>query len=126
MECESHRIKYVPDKPIIQKFNIFTQINATPPDILLSMKIGAALERQKGRDYYDCIYLMGKTQPNWDYLSEKFHIRLGKQLKDRFVESCKNVDFKKKSRDFEKLVFNPGESEKVQLFPQYIRQGFQL
>ncbi len=124
VECEPHGIRYVPDKPIIQKFNILTQINATPVDILLSMKIGAALERQKGRDYYDCIYLMGKTQPNWDYLSEKFRIRSEKELKGRFVKSCENVDFKKKARDFEKLVFNPGESEKVKLFPQYIRQKF--
>lgn len=124
IECESHLIKYNPDKLIIQKFNIFTQINATSADILLSMKIGAALERQKGRDYYDCIFLMGKTKPNWDYLSGKFHIHSEKELKGRFIKSFKNVDFNQKARDFEKLIFNPQETKNVRLFPEYINQKF--
>lgn len=122
IEAEAHRFNYEPDKPVIQKFNIFTQINVTPVDILLSMKIGAVLERQKGRDYYDCIHLMGKTAPNRDYLSEKFKISSGEEMKNRILESCKTVDFNKKSRDFEKLVFNQGETKKVRLFPEYIKQ----
>jgi predicted nucleotidyltransferase component of viral defense system len=122
VESEAHYFKYGPDKPVIQKFNIFTQINATPTDILLSMKIGAVLDRQKGRDYYDCIYLMGKTAPNWDYLSEKFEVNSEEEMKKRILESCETVDFNKKSQDFEKLVFNQREAEKVRLFPEYIKQ----
>ena len=86
------------------------------------MKIGTVLERQKGRDYYDCIHLMGKTTPNWDYLSEKFEISSEEEMKKRIIESCETVDFNKKSRDFEKLVFNQREAKKVRLFPEYIKQ----
>jgi len=121
VEAEAHHFTYEPDKPVIQKFNIFTQISATPIDILLSMKIGAVLERQKGRDYYDCIHLMGKTAPNWDYLSEKLEISSGEEMKKRIIESCETVDFNIKSQDFEKLVFNQSEAKKVRLFPEYIK-----
>jgi hypothetical protein len=44
IECEPHNYIYEPLKPIIQKFNVFTQIFAPSPDILLSMKTGAVLE----------------------------------------------------------------------------------
>jgi len=122
IESESHGFKYASDKPVIQKFNVFTQINVTPVDILLSMKIGAMLERKKGRDYYDCIQLMGKTEPNWDYLNFKFGIKSAAELKQRILNSCKDVNFKMKSLDFEKLVFDKSESKKVQFFIDYILQ----
>ena len=53
IECEPHNYAYEFSKPIIHKFNVFTQIFTPSPEILLSMKTGAVLERGKGRDYYD-------------------------------------------------------------------------
>jgi predicted nucleotidyltransferase component of viral defense system len=122
IESEPHNFDYVPYKPIVQKFNIFTQLNATPVDILLSMKIGAVLERQKGRDYYDCIFLMGKTKPNYDYLSKKFDINSPYDLKKRILDSCRNVDFKYKAKDFERLTYRREEAKKIEIFPSYIEE----
>ena len=122
IESQPHFFDYVPDQPIIQKFNIFTQINATPIDVLLSMKIGAVLERQKGRDFYDCVFLMGKTLPNWNYLDQKFGINNPHELKKQLLDSSNKVDFNSKSLDFEKLIFNRNESKKVLLFRDYIKQ----
>jgi predicted nucleotidyltransferase component of viral defense system len=122
IECEPHHYTYEPTKPIIQKFNIFTQIFAPSPDILLSMKTGAVLERGKGRDYYDFIFLSGLTEPNFGYLEEKFGISNHNQLYKRILESCDDTDFNKKSRDFEKLVFDQAETKKVLLFKEYIQQ----
>jgi hypothetical protein len=116
IECELHRYAYEPIKPIIQKFNVFIQIFAPSPAILLSMKTGAVLERGKGRDYYDFIFLSGITEPDFGYLSEKFGIANLPQSYKRVLDSCKKTDFSKKSRNFEKLVFDPGETKKVLLF----------
>ena len=93
--------EYEPEKPIIQKFNVFTQIFAPSPSILLSMKTGAVLERRKGRDYYDFIFLSGITFPDFGYLESKFGITNFTDLYDRILESCQETDFKQKSRDFE-------------------------
>ena len=122
IESEPHHFIYKPDTPVIQKFNILTQINATPVNVLLSMKIGAVLERQKGRDYYDCMYLMGKTEPNWEYLALKFNIRSGDELKKSLLESCEKVDFSLKAEEFGKLIFDHAELNKVGLFREYIKQ----
>ncbi|MBN2213361.1 MAG: nucleotidyl transferase AbiEii/AbiGii toxin family protein [Bacteroidales bacterium] len=124
IECEPHQYLYEPTKPIIQKFNVFTQIFAPSPAILLSMKTGAVLQRGKGREYYDFIFLSGLTDPDFGYLDLKFGITNQIQLFERILESCEKTDFEKKSRDFEKLVFNPDETKKVLLFKKYIRQKY--
>ena len=122
IECEPHHYFYETTKPIIQKFNVFTQIFAPPPSILLSMKTGAVLERGKGRDYYDYIFLSGIAGPDFGYLNKRFGITDHSQLYKRILKSCEAVDFAKKSRDFEKLVFDQTETRKVMLFREYIRQ----
>ena len=122
IECEAHNYEYEPEKPIIQKFNVFTQIFAPSPAILLSMKTGAVLERGKGRDFYDFIFLSGKTEPDFGYLEAKFDISNHSQLYSRILESCQETDFKLKSRDFEKLVFDQNETRKVLFFKEYIEQ----
>jgi predicted nucleotidyltransferase component of viral defense system len=122
IECEPHKYEYEPVKPIIQKFNVFTQIFAPSPSILLSMKTGAVLERGKGRDYYDFIFLSGITEPDFGYLGEKFGILDLVQLYEKILESCEIVDFQVKSRDFEKLVFDKAEAKKVLIFKEYIKQ----
>jgi len=122
IECEPHHYTYEPIKPIIQKFNVFTQIFAPSPDILLSMKTGAVLERGKGRDYYDFVFLSGITDPDFGYLDEKFKISSHSQLYKRILASCEATDFDLKSRDFEKLVFDSIETRKVLFFREYIQQ----
>jgi predicted nucleotidyltransferase component of viral defense system len=124
IECEPHHYIYEPAKPIIQKFNVFTQIFAPSPDILLSMKTGAVLERGKGRDYYDFIFLSGLTDPDFGYLDMKFGITHLAQLYERILESCETTDFENKSRDFEKLVLDPEETRKVLLFREYIQHKY--
>ena len=122
IECEPHNYEYKPEKPIIQKFNVFTRIFAPSPSVLLSMKTGAVIERGKGRDYYDFIFLSGITEPDFGYLKLKFGIADHPQLYHRILESCEKTDFRLKSRDFEKLVFDTAESRKVLLFKDYILQ----
>ncbi|MFC2115583.1 nucleotidyl transferase AbiEii/AbiGii toxin family protein [Bacteroidota bacterium] len=122
IECEPHHYTYEPVKPIIQKFNVFTQIFVPSPNILLSMKTGAVLERGKGRDYYDFIFLSGLADPDFGYLDLKFGITNRAQLYERILESCQTTDFEEKSRDFEKLVFDMAETRKVLLFKDYIQE----
>jgi len=124
-EAQAHEFKYEAEKRIIQKFNVFTQINVVPIDILLSMKMAAMIDRQKGRDYYDCIFLMGMSQPNWEYLNAKLSIDSPKKLKEKILESCEKVDFKEKIIDFQHIIFNKEGTKKVALFPDYI-DGFEF
>lgn len=86
------------------------------------MKTGAVIERGKGRDYYDFIFLSGITEPDFGYLELKFGIKNKSDLYKRILISCEKTNFQEKSRDFEKLVFDPSETQKVLVFKDYIRQ----
>ena len=80
--------------------------------MLLPIFSRAVLERGKGRDYYDFIFLSGITDPDFGYLEMKIAITNYSELYERIPESCKTTDFDKKSRDFETLVFDTEETRK--------------
>lgn len=52
----------------------------------------------------------------------EFGISSYEELYAAILASCESVDFDKKSKDFEKLVFDQTEKKKVLLFPAFIRQ----
>ncbi|MCF6239712.1 MAG: nucleotidyl transferase AbiEii/AbiGii toxin family protein [Bacteroidales bacterium] len=73
LDTEPQYFTYKPEKLILNKFDVFTSINTTPKDILLAQKFYALInrKRKKGRDFFDIIFLMKSTRPNFDYLQQK-------------------------------------------------------
>lgn len=61
----AHGFAYRPDKKILNKFDVFSEIFVTPLDILLSQKLYAAVNRKraKGRDFFDIVFLLAMTKP---------------------------------------------------------------
>jgi predicted nucleotidyltransferase component of viral defense system len=117
---------YIPEKPILNKFDVFTQINAVPKDILLSQKIFASVNRSRimGRDFFDIVFLYGiGASPNFEYLKKNIGIENQKDLKKYLLEKTEKLDFEALSSDVEPLLFNPGDKKKVTLFREYIRQS---
>ncbi|KKQ57672.1 MAG: hypothetical protein US74_C0002G0031 [Parcubacteria group bacterium GW2011_GWA2_38_13] len=115
---------YKPEKKILNKFDIFTQINVTPIDLLLSQKIYATLNRKraKGRDFFDVIFLLQKAKPNYEYLQKKIGIGDGIRLKEKLMDYSMNVDFEEIANDVAPFLFNPNDSQKIKLFADFIRQ----
>jgi len=124
VDTEPHHYAYQPDKVFINKFDIFTKISVTPPDILLAQKIYALLgrKRAKGRDFYDVIFLLKKTKPNYGYLEQKVGIADKKQLKNKLISYSKNLKLKELAKDVEPFLFQPSDSKKITLFTEYIKQ----
>jgi len=81
--------------------------------VLCSMKLSAMLARQKGRDFYDAMFLLAQTKPDYSFLAEKHGIQNLDELKVATVEMLKAVDLNMKKRDFEHLLFNKRNSERV-------------
>lgn len=121
---------YTPEERIINKFGIFTAVKVTPIDIILAMKYCSALERVKGRDFYDITELVNITVPNHDYLVNRF--RFGSlceeyygpvHLKEKLIEklsAIKEKEWKEKAGEIERYIFNPAEVSKVLLFNKWI------
>jgi len=123
LDTESQGFTYSPEKVIINKFEVFSRINITPIDILLAQKIYAIFNRRRamGRDFYDAIFLFGKTNPNLDYLKLKIKIDGMDDLKNKLMARCKKLDFKQLAKDVEPFLINPRNSKKVLYFYDYIK-----
>jgi len=126
LDTEPQNYKYTPEKVLINKFEIFTRILAVPQDLLLSQKICAVFTRPRpmGRDYFDIIFLNGKTKPDMKYLKEKLGIKDSSGLKKRLLEKCQGLDFEHLAGDIAPFIFSPGDSKKILLFKDYIKTKF--
>lgn len=62
LDTEPRHFAFEPDLYLLNRFDIFTQIQTTPPDLLLAQKFYAILNRvcNKGRDFYDAVFLLGR------------------------------------------------------------------
>ncbi|WP_373520323.1 nucleotidyl transferase AbiEii/AbiGii toxin family protein [Aquiflexum sp.] len=125
LDTEPQNFNYEKDQPIINKFDVFTQINACPLDLLLAQKFFAVLNRKrnKGRDFFDIIYLLGKDiSPNYAYLTQKLGIQTPEDLKQSILEKCNELDMNEMASDVQPFLFNPNDVKKIKLFTKYLEQ----
>ena len=87
------------------------------------MKISALLNRKrtKARDIYDILFLFGKTEPDYRYLSEKLGIDDRKILKERISEKLSGVDLKDLSKELLPFLVRKKDIERIELFDDFIR-----
>ncbi len=123
LDTTPHDFKYVRDKKIINKFDVFTQIYTTPLDILLSQKFYAALNRPrtKGRDFFDIVFLLPQTKPNFKYLEMKLGINNWQELKKQLISYTTDLDFDELAKDIRPFLIDPNDIKKVQMFIPYIK-----
>jgi len=123
LDTEPQGFTYSPEKVIINKFDVFLRINVVPMNILLAQKIYAILKRRRamGRDFYDAVFLFGKSKPNLNYLKLKLKIEDRADLKNNLLAKCDKLDFRGLAKDVEKFLFNPSDSKKVLFFYDYIK-----
>lgn len=123
LDTEPQLFEFVPDEPILNKFDVFTRIFSTPLNLLMSQKCYAILNRprNKGRDFYDLIFLMGKEiAPNMAYLFQKAGIRNTTELKDQLLEKCNTLNMDEMTRDVAPFLFSPKDEKKIRFFVDYL------
>lgn len=125
IDSAAHDFTYQPDRTILNKFDVFSEIFVTPPDVLLAQKLYAALNRQraKGRDFYDIVFLLSFTKPNYGYLQIKLGVADATSLRKKLIASCTELDFAALGRDVRPFLFTPADARKVKLFPKFIAQA---
>ena len=124
VDTEPHDFAYSPNKVFLNKFDVFTQIAVTPPDILLAQKFYALLSRKraKGRDFYDVVFLLQKAKPNYDYLKQKTGLADSEALKEKVLDYLQGENLKDLAKDVEPFLFQPSDSKKIILFADFIKQ----
>jgi predicted nucleotidyltransferase component of viral defense system len=121
IETQNQEFDYLPQMAIIRGCGFFISFPVPPDDVLCAMKLSALVSRTKGRDFYDTMFLLAQTKPNYDYLAQKQQIHNLTELKSRLFATTENVDLHHKSNDFEHLLFNKTNKEKILHFDEFIR-----
>ncbi len=125
LDTESHDFYFKPDQPLLNKFDVFTQINATPKDLLLAQKFYAVINRKrnKGRDFFDIIFLLSQgLVPNYEYLHAKIGVQKPEELRQRIIEKCSELDMKAMAIDVKPFMLDSKDEKKVLLFPKYMEE----
>jgi len=120
IESQDQQFYYKPVITNIKRMGFFFPFPIPPDAILCAMKISALLSRQKGRDFYDVMFLLGQTQPDYDYLSEKCGIKNLVELKEELLQVSKTTNLKLKSQDFEHLLLNKTKLSKILAFDDFV------
>ncbi len=115
---------YTPEKPFLNKFEVFSRIFCVPKDLLLSQKIYAAVNRNRimGRDFFDIIFLNGiGAKPNFLYLNRHLQIKNKSELKNYLLEKTEDFDFNQLAQDVKPFLINPYDIQKVKFFRDYLK-----
>lgn len=120
IEAQGQGVQYQPVVANVNRMGFFFGIQVPPLDVQCAMKFAAILARQKGRDFYDVIFLLSKTKPNMDFLKARVGISTSEELKATIAEQLKEIDLNHKKRDFMHLLFNGANADRIQQFEEVV------
>jgi len=111
---------YYPSEVVNMKGGGFYFPMPVPSDeVLCAMKVSAMLDRKKGRDFYDAIFLLSQTLPDFGFLEQKAGISDLEMLKQQAAIVFESIDLKHKMKDFEHLLFNKDNSKRILHTPSF-------
>lgn len=120
VESQDQGIIYPPVITNIRGCGFFFPFPVPSDGVLCGMKISAMLARSKGRDFYDLMFLLAQAKPDYDFLSKRCGIHNLHEFKQATAKVLKTIDLKKKQKDFEHLLFNKANSEKILRFGDFV------
>lgn len=120
IESQDQGISYPHVMTNIKGCGFFFPFPVPSDGVLCSMNIAAMLSRAKGRDFYDLMFLLSQSKPDYDFLSKRCGIHNLQEFKQATAKLLKTVDLKKKQKDFEHLLFNKANSEKILRFGEFV------
>ena len=121
IESQDQNVSYENKLTTIKGCGVYFKFTVPVDEVLCAMKISALLSRQKGRDFYDVMFLMNQTKPDFPFLSAQCGISDMPGLKEALWEVLKKVDLSHKSRDFEHLVFDKKNVRRILLFEDFVK-----
>ena len=122
IESQDQQIEYKPVMVNIRGCGFFFPFPVPTDEVLCAMKLSAMISRQKGRDFYDAMFLLGMVKPDYNFLAAKQGIHNLEELKLATAEVLKTVDLTKRMKDFEHLLFNKTYSGRILAVGEFIRE----
>jgi len=120
VESQDQQIEYTREMVNIKGCGFFFSFPVPSDHVLCAMKISALLARFKGRDFYDAMFLLGQTAPDYAFLSSRCGINNQQELKSAVITLLTKIDLSHKARDFEHLLFEKRNSNRILQFGEFI------
>ena len=122
IECQDQGVIYTPTTALISGCGIMCKFPIPPVDVLCSMKLSALISWKKSRDFFNAMFLLAKTGPNYEFLKQRVNISNGQELRAVLINVLDNTNLSSKAMDFKNLIFELGDNNKILLFREFIEQ----
>ena len=123
IEAQDQGVAYPLEMHHVERCGFFFSLPVPPDSVLLSMKLSALLARAKGRDFYDCMFLMQRTSPSYDFLAQRTGLAGPEQLMAAIREKLLSIDLNVKKRDFEHLLFDSRTAGRILEFGDFAERN---
>lgn len=123
IEAEDQGVRYTPEVKNIKGCGFYFPFPVPPDAVLCAMKVTALLERGKGRDFYDVMFLLGLTKPDYDFLAKRIGIKNAAELNVEVKKRLKSIDLKAKANDFDHLLFNKENKKRILRFEEFFEEA---
>lgn len=120
IEAQDQGVEYMPVIVNVKGAGFFFPLPVPPDGVLCAMKLSALLSRSKGRDFYDAMFLLSQTTPDYEFLKTRCGIDSPEELKTALRKMLATVDLNVKKRDFEHLLFSRQNVDKILRFGEFI------
>ncbi len=113
---------YQPDLKLLKKFDVYTRVQVAPQELLLAEKLITILQRStaKGRDFFDVIFLSGRTDPDWQYLQKKAGIATRPELKTALQKRVHQLDMSILAKELEPFLIKSSSFRQVLSFAEFV------
>lgn len=115
-------VDYPPQIVNVKVAGFFFPLPVPSDAILCAMKVSALLDRQKGRDFYDAMFLLSQTLPDFNFLKQRSGISNLEMLKNKAAIVFQSIDLRHKMKDFEHLLFNKENSKRILHAPAFFNE----
>ncbi len=123
MDSQDQCIKYKSSDTDLNRFDVIdSKIKVMPIDVALSQKFRAFFDREMGRDLFDISSIAPMTKPNYAYLEEALGISNSKQLKDRVLARCEELDITDLEKRTVPFLFKETDVSRIRYFKDYMQQ----
>ena len=123
IEAQDQGVRYTPEIKNIKGCGFYFPFPVPADAVLCAMKVTALLERGKGRDFYDVMFLLGLTKPDYDFLAKRIGIKNAAELKFEVKKRLKIINLKTKTNDFEHLLFNMENKKHILRFEEFFEEA---
>lgn len=121
VETQDQEIKYPFETVFLNRCGFLFPLKVAPISVLCAMKVMAVFNRGKGRDFYDLMFLLQRTEPDYSFLEQKNGISNKAQLVTELIKKVESTDLPRKRRDFEHLLIEKSDADRIQWFGDLLR-----